>query len=108
VQAKTLLNHLVSKIRAKREISAQEALLVALDALRYLEKELFMLGPGQVELQLIDGLGSHFRQPRSRQAEKLVNLTVLSDDDALLVEEFGTRAMQQNRLARLIEEAYAK
>ncbi len=108
VQAKTLLNHLVSEIRAKRESSAQEALLVALDALRYLEKELLILGPGQVELPLIDRLESHFRQPRSIQAEKLVNLTVLSDDDVLLVEEFGTRAMQQNRLARLIEETYAK
>jgi len=108
VQAKTLLNHLASEIRARREISAEEALLVALDALRYLEKELFILGPGQIELPLIDGLGSHFRQPRSGQAEKLINLTILSDDDALLVEEFGTRAMQQNRLARLIEEAYAK
>ena len=66
------------------------------------------MGPGQIEMPLIDGLGSHFRQPRTGQAEKLVNLTILSDDDALLLEEFGTRPMQQNRLARMIEEAYAK
>ncbi len=108
VQAKTLLNHLASEIRARREVSAEEALLIALDTLRYLEKGLLILGPGQIELPLIEGLGSHFRQSRSEQAEKLVNLTILSDEDALLVEEFGTRAMQQNRLARLIEEAYAK
>ena len=108
VQAKTLLNHLASEIRARREVSAEEALLIALDALRYLEKGLLILGPGQIELPLIEGLGSHFRQPRSGQKEKLVSLTVLSDEDALLVEEFGTRAMQQNRLARLIEEAYAQ
>lgn len=108
VQAKTLLNHLASEIRARREVSAEEALLIALDAMRYLDKGLFILGPGQIELPLIDGLGSHFRQPRSGQAEKLVNLTIIGDDDALLLEEFGTRAMQQNRLARMIEEAYAK
>lgn len=108
VQAKTLLNHLASEIRARREISTEEALLIALDALRYLEKELLILGPGQVELPLIEGLESHFRQPRSGQSEKMVNLTILSDEDAQLTEEFGTRVMQQNRLARLIEEAYAK
>lgn len=108
VQAKTLLNHLASEIRARREISTEEALLIALDAMRYLEKELLILGPGQVELPLVDGLESHFRQPRSGQTEKMVNLTILSDEDAQLLEEFGTRVMQQNRLARLIEEAYLK
>jgi hypothetical protein len=108
VQAKTLLNHMASEIRARREISTEEAQLIALDALRYLEKELLILSPGQVEMPLIEGLTSHFRQPRSGQAEKMVNLTILSDEDAQLLEEFGTRVMQQNRLARLIEEAYLK
>ncbi len=36
-----------------------------------------------------------------------VHLNILSDD-ALLFEEFGTRLMNKNYLARLIEEAYAK
>lgn len=50
---------------------------------------------------------NNFRQARRNQAEKLVKLTVVADEDATLLEEFGTRVMQQGRLARVIEEAYA-
>lgn len=105
VQAKSLLTHLASEIRARREISPEEGWLVALDAQRYLEQGLLDLGPGQIELPCLDGLGSHFRQPRQNQAEKLVRLTVVAEEDTHLLEEFGTRVMQQGRLARLMEEA---
>jgi len=108
VQAKSLLTHLASEIRARREISPEEAWLVALDAIRFLNEGLLELAPGQVELPCIDGLDSHFRQARRDQPEKLVKLTVVAEEDAGLVEEFGTRVMQQGRLARVIEEAYAK
>lgn len=106
VQAKSLLTHLASEIRARREISPEEARLVALDAIRFLEKDLLDLAPGQIELPCVDGLESHFRRARRDQPEKLVKLTVVAEEDACLVEEFGTRVMQQGRLARMIEEAY--
>jgi len=106
VQAKSLLAHLASEIRARREISLEEAWLVALDAMRYLEKDLLDLAPGQIELPCVDGLNSHFRRARRDQPEKLVKLTVVAEEDAGLVEEFGTRVMQQGRLTRMIEEAY--
>jgi len=108
VQAKSLLTYLASEIRARREISPEEAWLVALDAHRFLEKGLLDLGPGQIELPLVAGLESHYRQARRDQQEKLVRLTVVAEEDASLLEEFGTRVMQQGRLARIIEEAYEK
>ena len=105
VQAKSLLTYLASEIRARREISPEEAWLIALDALNYLEQGLLNLGPGQIELPCLDGLDSHFRKARWNQAEKLVHLTVVAEEDTHLLEEFGTRVMQQGRLARLLEEA---
>jgi hypothetical protein len=108
VQAKSLLAHLASEIRARREVSPEEAWLIALDAIRFLEQGLLELGPGQIVLPCVAGLESHFRRARRDQAEKLVRLTVVADEDASLLEEFGTGVMQQGRLARVIEEAYEK
>jgi hypothetical protein len=108
VQAKSLLTHLASEIRARREISPEEAWLIALDAQRFLERGLLNLGPGQIELPCVDGIESHFRRARWDQSEKLVRLTVVDEEDAFLVEEFGTRVMQQGRLARIMEEAYCQ
>ena len=108
VQAKSLLTHLAAEIRARREVSPEEAWLVAYDAMRFLEQGLLELSLGQVELPCVEGLGSHFRQARRDQPEKLARLTVVADEDADLVEEFGTRVMQQARLSRMIEEAYTQ
>lgn len=108
VQAKSLLTHLAAEIRARREVSPEEAWLVAYDAMRFLEQGLLELSLGQVELPCVEGLGSHFRQARRDQPEKLARLTAVADEDADLVEEFGTRVMQQARLARMIEEAYTQ
>jgi len=108
VQAKSLLSHVVSEIRHRREISPEEALLVASDACRFLEGGLLGLGPGQIELPCVAGRESHYRRARVAQPEQVARLTVLADEDASLLGEFGTRAMQQGRLARMIEEAYAQ
>ena len=106
VRAKTLLAHLASEIRERRETSPEEAWLIALDAQRYLERGLLDLAPGEVRLPCIAGRESHFRRARKDQPEKLVRLTVIAEEDASLLEEFGTRTMQQGRLARVIEEGY--
>jgi len=108
VQAKSLLSHIASEIRYRREISPEEALLVASDASRFLERGLLGLGPGQIELPCVAGRDSHYRRARVAQPEKVARLTVLADEDASLLEEFGTRVMQQGRLARMIEEACAQ
>ena len=82
VQAKSLLTHLASEIRARREVSPEEAWLIALDAQNYLEQGLLKLGPGQIELPCLDGVESHFRKPRRNQAEKLIHLTVIAEEDS--------------------------
>lgn len=46
MQAKSLLSHIASEVRHRREISPEEALLVASDAYRFLESGLLGLGPG--------------------------------------------------------------
>ncbi len=66
------------------------------------------MGPGQIELPCVAGRNSHFRRARRDQPEKLVLLTVVGEDDASLLEEFGIQTMQQGRLARIVEEAYAQ
>jgi biotin operon repressor len=108
VQAKSLLSHIAGEVRHRREISPEEAMLVAGDACRFLESGLLGLGLGQIELPCVAGRESHYRRARTAQPEKLARLTVLADEDAGLLEEFGTRTMQQGRLARMIEEAYAQ
>ena len=108
VQAKTLLNHIALAIRDRKNISDEKALLIAFRAKRYLEKEHLGIKPGQITLPLTYGLDRYFSNKRIRHAKKAVALTVVDEEDALLVREFGTKVMQQNRLARLIEEAYAE
>ena len=106
VEAKSLLAHLASEIRLRREVALEEAWLIAMDAYRFLMRGLLNIGPGEVEFPCIAGRNSHFRQARRDQPEKVVRIMVVAEEDISLVEEFGIRTMQQGRLARIIEEAY--
>lgn len=106
VQAKSLLTHLASEVRSRREVSSEEARLIALDAYRFLVRGLVGREPGQVEVPCVTGRESHLRRARGSQPEKLVMMSVVAEEDASLLEEFGMRVMQQGRVARVIEEAY--
>ncbi|NPV79511.1 MAG: hypothetical protein HPY52_04435 [Firmicutes bacterium] len=59
VQAKSLISHLTAEIRSRREVSAEEAHLIALDAYRFLVRGLMGRESGQVEMPCIDGQGTH-------------------------------------------------
>jgi DNA-binding transcriptional regulator YiaG len=76
--------------------------------MRFLEQGLLELGLGQIRLPCVAGRETHSRRARADQVERLVGLSVVADEDASLLEEFGTRAMQQSRLARIIEEAWTQ
>jgi len=106
VEAKTLLAFLTSEIRARREISLEEAEMVARDTLDFIEGHLLSRGLGQIELPAIAGRSSFMRRGRSGQPEKLVTITVFSDDDAELMADFGVAVMVLGRMARAIEEAW--
>lgn len=106
LEAKGLFNYLVSEIKARREISLEEAILVAHDVQDYLEQNLLKQAPGQIELVAIAGRDNHKKRSRNSQKETLINVTVLAEEDIELISEFGISSLQQGRLARIIEEAY--
>ena len=83
VQAKSLISHLMAEIRSRREVSPEEARLIALDAYRFLVRGLVGREPGQVEMPCIDGRGTHLRRARHSQPEKLVVLNVVVDDHVI-------------------------
>ena len=107
VKAKTLFDYLVSQVKARREVSFDEAVLIAGDAWQYLNNYLGMKQLGTLEFPaVVDEGDAYFRRSRIQQNEKLVCLTILEDDDADLLAEFGVRTMVTGRMARVIEEAY--
>ncbi len=107
IKAKTLFDFLASQIKHRREVSRDEAHLIATDALDYLNQALGLRKLGQIEFPaVVADSRAHYRLPREKQNEKLVELTVLADDDAEVLEEFGARVMVNARLARVIEEAF--
>lgn len=106
IEAKSLFHWLAEEIRRRRELAPEEALLVARDALQFLEGHLVRRGPGQIELPAIAGREHHKKAARAAQPERLVHLTVFADEDAALLAEFGMTVMQTSRLVRVIEEAW--
>ncbi len=107
VAAKTFFDYVVNYVRERREIAVDEAELLAGDVMRYLHGYLGLQSLGQIEFPaVVHNREAYIRRPRDRQQEMLVRLTVLQDDDAELLGEFGTRTMVTGRIARLIEEAY--
>ncbi len=108
VKAKGLEDYLTAEICRRREMPREEARLVAADALCYLGQYGLRRKVGTIELPLISGRQYNARQKRQNQPEKVVSLTLLSEDDVDVLAEFGNRAMQTARMARMMEEAYAQ
>lgn len=108
LEAKSLFNYLVGEVRARREVSLEEAILLARDIQDYLEHSLLERALGEIEFSAISGRGNHQKRGRADQEEKLVRLEVVAEEDIELMNEFGVVAFHQGRLARLIEEAWAQ
>jgi hypothetical protein len=106
LEAKGLFNYLVSEIRARREVSLDEAILVARDVERFLDQNLLTREPGQIEFPAIAGKDSHRKRPREEQPERLIKLNMVAEEDIGLMAEFGIVALQRGRLARIIEETW--
>lgn len=106
LEAKGLFNYLVSEIKLRREVSLEEAIIIARDVQQYLEQNLLRRAPGQIEFPAVEGRDNHRKRSRSDQPERLVKLTVVAEEDIELMSEFGTVALQRGRIARLIEESY--
>lgn len=106
LEAKGLFNYLVSEIRVRREVSLEEAVLIAQDVHNYMEKQLLNRAMGQIEFPAVAGRNNHKKRSRDHQSERIINLTVVAEEDIELMAEFGIAVMQKGRLARVIEETY--
>ncbi len=106
VEGKGFTEYLANHIKAKREISLSEAFLVAKDVKEYLDSSMSLKSLGQIEFPVIEGADYHCKRSRSHQPEKLIPITLVADDDVELMRDFGIHALQNARLARVIEEAY--
>lgn len=106
LESKGLLNYLISEIKARREVSLEEAVLIARDVQHYLKTEHLVRGTGQLIFPGIEGRENYQKRSRQHQEEKEITLSVIDEEDIELMAEFGISVMQKGRLARLIEEAY--
>lgn len=65
IEAKTLFDYLVNHVRQRREVSWDDAVLIASDTLGYLNTFLGMRKLGQIEFPaVVAGKAAHFRRSR--------------------------------------------
>lgn len=108
LESKGLLNYLISEIKSRREVSLEEAVLIARDVQHYLKTEHLTCGTGQIIFPSITGRDNYQKRSRQHQEEKEITLSVIDEEDIELMAEFGISVMQKGRLARLIEDAYVQ
>ncbi len=106
LESKGLLNYLISEIKSRREVSLEEAVLIARDVQHYLKTEHLTRSGGQIIFPCISGRDTYQKRSRQHQDEKEIALNVIDEEDIELMAEFGISVMQKGRLSRLIEEAY--
>ena len=104
LESKGHFNYLVSEIKARREVSLEEAILIARDVQQYLKKEHLTREPGESSFQLLKGVKTIKSAPGSNN-RKRNNLTVIDEEDIENMAEFGISVIRKDAW-RLIEEAY--
>lgn len=82
LESKGLFNYLVSEIKARREVSLEEAILIARDVQHYLKKEHLTREPGQIIFLAIEGRENYQKRSREQQQEKEIVLRSLLDKGA--------------------------
>ena len=93
VMAKSLSEYLANETRARREVSPEEAALIASDCMEYLHRCLGLRKLGESKFPALLAEGVHFRRKREDQEERLVRLTVISDDDANVLSDGRAEAL---------------
>lgn len=108
LEAKGFFNYLVSEIKARREVSLEEAVLIARDVEDYLQKNHLVRQPGQILFPAIAGRTNYQKRARRHQEEQEITLSVIDEEDIENMAEFGITGLRKGRIARIIEEAYAQ
>lgn len=104
LKAKSLLGLLVAEMRKKHGFSQYEAELLSIYCFTYLTHTLCDLSEGQIQFDMIEGTDNHKRV--DVLPTKPITLTLMAFDDIELLEEYGFKEMQTNRILRMIEESY--
>ncbi len=102
LESKGLLNYLIGDIKYRREVSLEEAVLIARDVQHYLKAEHLIRDGGQIIFPCIEGRDTYQKRSREQQQEKEITLSVIDEEDIELMSEFGITVMQRGRLARII------
>lgn len=105
LKSKSLKGLLIREFTEKQNMTEKEAEVVANYCFRYVDSIMDHTA-GQITHEVIAGKDSHFRHAGSNLAKKDAVLTIYNYSDIELLEEFGLKAMQNNRILRIIEEAY--
>ncbi|MFW5891349.1 MAG: DUF1670 domain-containing protein, partial [bacterium] len=105
LKSKSLRGLLITEFMEKQNLTQKEAEIVSNYCFRYLNTIIDNTA-GQITYEIIDGKNNHSRSAWKMNDTKEVVLTVYDYSDIELLEEFGVKAMQTNRVLRAIEEAY--
>jgi hypothetical protein len=106
VAVKTVYRWLLQQTRERFGVALGEAEQVAQKGYLLLSRTLVKRSEEQVLFAAVAGKDVHRKRPVQELARQEVALTPWSHDDLELQREFGLKAVQNARLARLIEEAY--
>jgi len=106
VAVKTVYSWLLHRTRDQFGVSAGEAAKVAQKGYLLLARTLVRRSEEQILFSALAGRAIHRKRPTQELPRQEVVLTPWGHDDLELQREFGLKALQNARLARLIEEAY--
>jgi len=104
-KAKTLQALLCSQFREGLGMSQTESRLLSYKIEDWMSCQKNLRAPNQIIICASEGTGS-FSRKRKKSGSKNIILTIYDVEDLDIQLEFGLSAMQQNRIMRLIEEAY--
>ena len=104
-KAKTLQALLCSQFRQGLGMSQAESLLLSHKIEEWISAQKSLRAPNQIIVCAFEGVGSFSRK---KAGSKEITLSIYDTEDLDIHLEFGIAAMQQNRILRLIEEAYAQ
>ncbi|HEY3314777.1 MAG TPA: DUF1670 domain-containing protein [Bacillota bacterium] len=105
---KTVYSWLLQQTRERFGVAADEAGQVAQKGYLLLTRTLVKRSEEQVVFMAIAGREIHRKRPAQDLPRREVVLTPWGHDDLEVHREFGLKALQNARLARLIEEAYCQ
>lgn len=103
---KTVYSWLLHQTRERFGVAAGEAGLVAQKGYLLLTRSLVKRSEEQIVFPALAGREVHRKRSAQELPRREVVLTPWSHDDLEVYREFGLKALQNARLARLIEEAY--